>query len=102
MSTPGAPPVFLERRSYRRRRLMDACRLLPVLGLMLWMVPLLWPSRNDVPAGQSGADPIAMSSAIIFVFAVWTILIVLGALLWRARAHGAAQDEDLAPRDEAR
>ena len=32
---PRRPSLFLERRTYRRRRLMDAARLLPLLGLLL-------------------------------------------------------------------
>ncbi|MFC6584470.1 hypothetical protein [Sulfitobacter aestuariivivens] len=35
-------PVFLERRRYRARRMMDAVRLLAFLGIALWMVPLMW------------------------------------------------------------
>lgn len=71
------PPVFLERRSYRQRRLMDALRLLPLVGMMLWMVPVLWPvaDTGDVP-------PIKMSQAITYVFAVWLALIFATAGLW--------------------
>ncbi len=75
---PAAPSVFLERSSYRRRRLMDAQRLLPVLGLILWMVPLLWPTPAD-----TDAEPVLMSEAIYYVFGVWVFLIVLGAVMWR-------------------
>ncbi len=49
MSDPGQPapktrprpPEFLERSSYRLRRLMDAARLLPVFGLILLLLPLM-------------------------------------------------------------
>ena len=39
MSKPPGSPLFLERRSYRFRRMMDAVRLLPLLVLAFWMVP---------------------------------------------------------------
>ena len=77
MADRNAPPVFLERRSYRKRRMMDAVRLMPFLGALLWMVPLLWSE------GQ-GADlqPIRLSSAIRYVFWVWLGLIGISAVLW--------------------
>ena len=72
-----AAPLFLERHRYRRRRLWDAVRLLPVLGLLLWMVPLMWPT-------QSGADGagIKTSSALLYLFAVWVFLAVVARMLW--------------------
>ncbi len=60
-------PVFLERRSYRRRRLHDAARLLPVLGLLGWMVPLLW--------SVDSAKAPASSNVLTYVFLVWAALI---------------------------
>lgn len=76
--------VFLERQSYRRRRLMDALRLLPVLGVMLWMFPLFWP-----PAPEPGtAEPVPMSTAVLYVFAVWLLLIAAAFALWRVLWRG--------------
>lgn len=60
-------PLFLERASYRRRRAADAARLLPVIGLMLLAVPLLWP--------QQGAETVPGSRAITYIFGVWVLLI---------------------------
>lgn len=79
----GAPqtPLFLERRSYRRRRMMDALRLLPVLGVLLWLVPVLWPNGND--AAQAPAA-VSMSGAVIYIFAVWAGLILIAFSLWWA------------------
>ncbi|MCE8547150.1 hypothetical protein KBY25_15090 [Ruegeria pomeroyi] len=78
------PPVFLERQSYRRRRLMDAARLLPLMGAALFAVPLLWPSE--------GAGTVRMSAAITYVFGVWAILIAVSALFGRAtRQSGGHQ-----------
>ena len=80
MTKPRQAAMFLERRSYRRRRLMDALRLLPILGLMLWTLPVFWPSGPDASA-TSG--PVPMSHAVLYVFAVWIVLIALAFGLWR-------------------
>ncbi len=72
MSRPGNA-LFLERRTYRRRRLVDAARFLPILGAVLWSVPLLWSS--------DGAETVPTSRAILYVFGVWCFLIVAAFLL---------------------
>ena len=70
-------PVFLEPQSYRRRRLMDGARILPAFGVLLWMVPLLWPNEtSDVDS------PVSMSSAMLYIFAVWAVLICIAAGIW--------------------
>ncbi len=61
-------PVFLARTGYRLRRLMDAARVLPLAGVFLFLLPLLW-----------GGGPTAR--AIVFVFLVWAALIGIAALL---------------------
>lgn len=81
MSNKLTPPVFLERRSYRQRRMMDALRLLPLIGLILWLLPTLW-SVSDAHGGGE-ADGVKLSQAIIYVFGVWICLIVSGGVLWR-------------------
>ena len=84
------PPIFLERRGYRRRRLRDAMRLLPVLGLALWMVPLMWQTPAD------GPDGVRMSEALSYVFGVWALLVVLALVFWartRADPDAAAGDD---------
>lgn len=81
---PGSP-LFLARRSYRFRRLMDAVRLLPVLALAFWLVPLLWP----VP--DQASDPaVTTSHALRYIFGVWLGMIVLGVFLWRRTARQIA------------
>jgi len=91
---PNDPGTFLERRTYRRRRLTDGLRLLPLLGLWLFMVPVLWPESKDV----AGSDAVTMSSALIYIFAVWVGLIALcGAMVLaqlRSSSGDAAQDAD--------
>ena len=78
-------PIFLERRSYRFRRLMDAVRLLPFLGLALWMFPLMWPLSDVTVAGASG---MSTGTALRYLFGVWFALIVITWLLWRRTRHG--------------
>ncbi|WP_370303264.1 hypothetical protein [Pseudooceanicola sp.] len=69
---PGAPPLFLERQSYRRRRLMDAAKLLPILGAALFLIPLFWPTEGEAA--------VPMSRAMVFIFLVWAGLIGAAAL----------------------
>jgi hypothetical protein len=76
MSRQPQSSVFLEKKTYRRRRMHDAARALPVLGLILLMLPLLW-TASDGPA-TSNAD------ATLYVFAVWCLLVLLAALVSRA------------------
>ncbi len=79
-------PVFLERQSYRLRRIMDAVRLLPFLGLVLWLVPLVWPVPSDnLPDGT-----MRMSTALLYIFCVWggLVLVAFG-LWWRSRGRPA-------------
>lgn len=73
-------PRDLAQASYRRQRLIDAQRMLPVLMLCLWLLPLLWP-------GETGAR------AFLHVFAVWSVGIVGAAwLTWRLRRGEPAGD----------
>lgn len=65
------PPVFLERQGYRRQRLMDAARLLPLIGAGLFAIPLLWPGPNETDA------PYSLSSAIMYIFGAWAFLILI-------------------------
>jgi hypothetical protein len=68
-------PLFVERQTYRRRRLVDAARALPVLGVLLWLLPLLW----AVPS-----EPTSASTGLIYVFSVWLGLPVIVGVLIRA------------------
>lgn len=74
-------PLFLARHSYRSRRIMDFSRLLPVIGLFLFFLPLLW--------GRHGGS----SAALIFLFASWFILIVLGAVTARLLGRGVVPED---------
>lgn len=75
--SPGGAALMTERQTYRRRRLMDIARLLPVLGALLFAVPLLWPDPDPYPAPDVPAG-MPMSAAITYVFVVWAGLIAAG------------------------
>lgn len=68
---PRRSSLFLERQSYRRRRLMDAARLLPLLGAALLALPLLWPD------GSTDAGGVPLSAAILYIFFCWAVLILI-------------------------
>lgn len=88
----GKRPVFLNPGTYRRRRLRDAARLLPVVGAFLVLLPILWApgmteTRDTAPDG-------------IYLFAVWAGLVICAALLARRlsdesdRAPAPGEEED--------
>lgn len=86
---PVKPPRFLARQNYRRRRVADAARLLPVLGLFLILLPILWrPAETPAPDTASGGT---------YLFAVWLFLIATAALLARVLSADVPMDE---PSDE--
>lgn len=76
MAERPEPGVFLEKQSYRRRRLLDGLKLLPVIGAWLFLLPLLWPD-----GGAHAENPKPMSSALIYVFGAWFFMIASGAAL---------------------
>ncbi|MGL4235457.1 hypothetical protein [Tabrizicola sp.] len=78
-------PLFLARAPYRRRRLRDAARLLPLFGVFLLLLPLLWTpeSRMALTSGD-----------VIYFFSVWLILIALAAAFAPGLRGGEGVDED--------
>lgn len=83
------PPVFLARDSYRRKRLEDSARLVPLAGLILLLMPLMWAAR----AGTSGA--------LIYVFSIWALLILVVGLLSRALMSRVGVSESTDAADNA-
>lgn len=81
MSTPR--PLFVAREAYRRRRMIDAAGLLPILGALLFVLPLLW-------VGAGGGAP-RTSHVMLYLFAVWGGLVVLSALVTRSLGAGSAE-----------
>jgi ABC-type Co2+ transport system permease subunit len=82
-------PLFLARRSYRRRRLRDAARLLPVLGLFFFLLPMLW-----LPA-TPGLPDTAWKG--IYLFVIWGGLVAVAFVL----APGlSSAEEDQGPAED--
>jgi hypothetical protein len=78
-------PLFLARAPYRRRRLRDAARLLPVLGLFLLLLPLLW---------TDGAQLALHSADVVYFFSVWLVLIALAAAFAPGLRGGDGADDE--------
>lgn len=76
-------PLFLARQGYRRRRVMDAARALPVLGAFLFLIPLVWTGE----AGNGAATRVG----IVYLFGIWACLI--GAAGWLSRFLDSREDE---------
>ncbi|MCY3984609.1 MAG: hypothetical protein OXD29_05265 [Roseovarius sp.] len=62
-----------DRRAYRRRRMADASRLMPLFGAALFGMPLLW-----------GGETVPTTKVMVYVFAVWIALVVLSGLISRS------------------
>lgn len=90
MRQPKTPP-FLARRSYRRRRMIDAARLVPVAGLFFILMPILWqPADTPEPDTATGG---------VYLFVVWFLLIVLAFVIAKVIGNpGLAESELEAPR----
>lgn len=71
-------PLFLARQSYRRRRVEDAARLLPLMGVVLFLLPLM-------VGGAIGNVRLA------FVFSSWFFLILFAMLLARHLGRDSEQ-----------
>ena len=73
-SDPGGKhAIFLERRGYRRRRLADAARVVPVLGGVLILMPLFW--------SDADGERVSTVSAFLYVFCVWALMIAEAAVM---------------------
>jgi hypothetical protein len=72
--TKPRQPLFLERETYRHRRVTDAARLLPILGFLALCLPILW------------ADERLTSNGMLYLLGVWIALMVAARMLAR-RLH---------------
>ena len=79
-------PLFLARDSYRKRRLRDGARVLPIFGTVLVLLPLMWP-----------AVPQMVLAHWVFVFVLWVVLIGLAAVL----ARGLGDTETVSSQENA-
>lgn len=83
---PPSRPMFLGRTPYRRRRLRDAARLLPIVGVLLLILPMLW---SPIGIGR------LLSGDLVYFFAVWLLLILVAAAFAPGLSRSeAAQDEE--------
>lgn len=78
-------PLFLARQGYRRRRLTDMARLMPMLGLALFLLPLL-----DAAEGLDAAT-------LVYLFLAWAGLILASALLSRHQLRAEEGEAAEAP-----
>ncbi|MBM7068333.1 hypothetical protein IU397_12130 [Actibacterium sp. 188UL27-1] len=76
---------------YRRRRLMDAARLMPAFGTVLFLLPVLW---------MLGDKPISSARGMVYLFLAWLVLIVLAGILAR-RLSDPIRGRDPQPDTEA-
>lgn len=79
--------MFLARQSYRRRRVIDASRLAPIVGGLLFLLPMLWGAADD-----SGAS-LARRTLVLFV--IWGALVILAAVVASRLGSSGASDFDL-------
>lgn len=80
-----AKPLFLARQSYRRRRMIDASRLVPLFGGAVMLLPLLW----------TGAEHGSLAVRGLLLFAAWGVLVAASAFL--ARLLTEAPDSTATP-----
>lgn len=73
--------LFLERASYRRRRLSDAVAIIPFFGIVLLCIPALWASESRT------------ATAMVYVFTIWALLILVMAFIAR-RLKDPVPEED--------
>lgn len=73
---------------------MDAFRLVALLGVVLWLIPVTWPN-----ATAPGVEAMTMSHALFYVFGVWILLIALSSVL--ALLLGDKRATIIKPDDEA-
>ena len=79
-------PEFLERSTYRQRRLRDAARVLPLFAILLIFLPLLWPWENE--------ETIRPSTMILYIFGLWVVLVGIAAALAAAIRFETDQAEE--------
>ena len=76
--------LFLPKDTYRQRRTIDAIRLWPILGIICFVLPIIWTGAGKSNVGAMG-----------YLFSVWAVMIFGGALLSRRLRHEAGSSEAL-------
>ena len=82
---PKASALFLARSLYRKRRLSDGAKLLPIFGAVLLLLPLLW-------VHQSAPERSSTATNWVYLFIVWSFLILAAACL--AKSLNKFEDGD--------
>ena len=80
-------PLYLAREIYRRRRVMDAARLLPFIGIFLFAMPILW--------GPEDAPGVTTAREGLYLFVVWAGLIIAAGVLSRSLSEGLSDGGDI-------
>lgn len=81
--------LIAARRAYRRRRLADAVRIWPLVGMVLFLLPMLW-RGDEGPVLQTAYGG-------LYLFAVWSGLILGAFTLARRLGQGAPRPSAAAP-----
>lgn len=81
----GNTPLFLPRPEYRRHRFVDAARLLPIFGVFLVLLPILWTLNQNRSGGTARNG--------IYLLVVWSVLVVAAAWLAPRLASSTADDD---------
>ncbi len=76
-----ATPQFLDLKSYRRKRLIDAAKLLPILGAAALLFPLPFFFVDMTGGGPAKGDATVLA---IYFFGAWLVLIVAALVLAHA------------------
>ena len=84
MREPSEGQLFLPKDTYRQRRTVDAIRLWPILGIICFLLPIIWTGVGKSNVGAMG-----------YLFSVWAVLILGGALLSRRLRYEAGGAEAL-------
>lgn len=84
-------PLFVAHSTYRARRTMDAARLLPLFGVILFVGLLTLIRSNGSEAGISGS--------VLFMFGAWLVLIALAGILARP-LHRIGREEHKASKTD--
>ncbi|MFN3642494.1 MAG: hypothetical protein ACK4TB_06155 [Gemmobacter sp.] len=78
---------FVAPETYRRRRLIDAARILPFAALLFMMLPLAWD-----PAEPGGGRDTAGDT--VYLFVLWAVLIAAAAALAPALGRVPPEGQD--------
>ena len=91
----GKQAIFVQQRTYRRRRMADAARMLPIFGIILFIIPLLWIDRD------AGSGSTRTAAVMIYLFVVWAALTGIAGVLSRRLGPEEDTPEDSMAEEDA-